>query len=206
MKFINGLVSVSFRELSADEIIRITKDTGLCAIEWGGDIHVPTGDLETAERVKKATNISNLLIPEYGSYYRIGRSEAAIGDAVARSARALGTKAVRLWAFDKSLSDSSQEEYLNAVGDAQRLCDKYSDLIFCLECHNRTLTEDYRDALKFLNDVGRNNLQMFWQPNQYRDHQYNIEALKALLPYIHSVHVFSWEGDKKLPLEAHSDR
>ena len=99
MKFISGLVSVSFRELSAIEIIRITKDTGLCAIEWGGDVHVPAGDLETAERVKTATYESCLSIPEYGSYYRIGRSEAAMGDAVARSAQALGTKVIRLWAF-----------------------------------------------------------------------------------------------------------
>ena len=42
---------------------------------------------------------------------------------------------------------------------------------------------------------------MFWQPNQYRDLSYNLDALKALLPYVESVHVFSWDREKKFPLD-----
>ena len=36
-----GLVSVSFRGLSPEEIIRIAKDAGLSRIEWGSDVHAP---------------------------------------------------------------------------------------------------------------------------------------------------------------------
>ena len=206
MEFISGLVSVSFRGLSTEEIINITKNAGLKAIEWGGDIHVPAGKIKVAEEVKKATANANLFIPEYGSYYTLGKSDTALREKVTSSARALGTSTVRLWAFDKNRQNSTDEEYARVINDAHELCDKNRDLIFCLECHNRTLTEDFCDAVTFIKDVGRENLKMFWQPNQFRDHEYNMKALNSLLPYIHSVHVFSWEKEKKLPLDAHEDR
>jgi 3-dehydroshikimate dehydratase len=47
-----GLVSVSFRKFSPEKIIEMVKNAGLCAIEWGGDVHVPHGDVELARKVK----------------------------------------------------------------------------------------------------------------------------------------------------------
>jgi 3-dehydroshikimate dehydratase len=47
-----GLVSISFRPLSVEELIRLVTDVGLEGIEWGGDKHVPHGDLDTARRVR----------------------------------------------------------------------------------------------------------------------------------------------------------
>ena len=41
-----GLVSISFRSLSVDEIIDLVKDAGLEAIEWGRDVHAPCDDVE----------------------------------------------------------------------------------------------------------------------------------------------------------------
>lgn len=206
MEFISGLVSVSFRGLSPESIIEITKSSHLRAIEWGGDIHVPAGNIELAKSVRSKTEAAGLCVCEYGSYYRLGKSDRSLKEHVIASARALGADKVRLWAFDKNRSSTTDEEYRSIVQDAQEICDMGKDLIFCLECHNNTLTEDHRDTLEFLKDVGRDNLRMFWQPNQFRDHEYNLDSLSKLLPYVHSVHVFSWEKDKKLPLEAHEDR
>ena len=206
MEFISGLVSVSFRRLSVDEIIRITKLSGLSAIEWGGDIHSPAGNLEIAHATGDATRRAGLFIPEYGSYLTLGKSDAEYSRDVVRSARALGTNTVRIWAFDKNRQNTSPEEYSKVVDHARMLCDENSDFTFCLECHNRTLTENYRDAIAFIKDVDRENLGMFWQPNQFCTHEYNVEALTALLPYVRSVHVFAWEKEKKLPLEAHKSQ
>ena len=69
-----------------------------------------------------------------------------------------------------------------------------------LECHPDSLTEDYSSALKFINDVSRENLKMFWQPNQHRDLEYNLDAIKALLPYTVSVHTFFWDEANRYPL------
>ena len=47
-----GLVSVTFRQLPADEVVAVAAKAGLAAIEWGGDVHVPLGNLVTAKLVK----------------------------------------------------------------------------------------------------------------------------------------------------------
>ena len=47
---------------------------------------------------------------------------------------------------------------------------------------------------------------MFWQPNQFLSHEENMEACRALLPYIQRVHTFSWEGNGRYPLADHADR
>ena len=45
-----GLVSVTFRKLEPAEIVDLVKQAGLQGIEWGGDIHVPHGDIQRAKR------------------------------------------------------------------------------------------------------------------------------------------------------------
>ena len=210
MTFIPGLVSISFRNLKPKEIIQACRESGLKAIEWGGDVHVPAGQIDAASTVRDATDKAELGMPEYGSYYRIGQSDPAEIEGVVRSAKALDAAVIRVWAYCKNRQDCSAEEYENAVRDAKRICDAFPGMTFCLECHNNTLTEDYHDALRFLEDVDRPSLNMFWQPNQFRTHAYNLEACAALLPYIRAVHVFSWEGtDGKnvmFPLEHHAKR
>jgi len=210
MKFIPGLVSISFRELTPEILIQISKDNDLQAIEWGGDVHVPAGDIATAMKVAEAMKEAGLTTTEYGSYYEIGQSNPSDIDGVIACAKALGTDIVRVWAYVKNYSDCTPEEYANAVADAKRICDLAPYLQFGLECHNWTLTEDYHDALRYLHDVDRPNFKMFWQPNQFRTHAYNIEACAALLPYIVAVHVFSWEGANKettfYPLDYHTER
>lgn len=44
-----GLVSVSFRNHSAKEIIQAAKDAGLTCIEWGSDVHAPYDDKKSSE-------------------------------------------------------------------------------------------------------------------------------------------------------------
>ena len=41
-----GLVSVTFRDKTPAEIVSEVKKAGLDAIEWGGDVHVPHGDVK----------------------------------------------------------------------------------------------------------------------------------------------------------------
>ena len=52
--FKTGVVSVSFRQLSVDEVISYTKAAGLLAIEWGSDVHAPYTDMERIEYIAKA--------------------------------------------------------------------------------------------------------------------------------------------------------
>ncbi len=201
-----GLVSISFRGLSCEELLRATREAGLASMEWGGDVHVPAGNLAAAERAKRLTADAGITAYSYGSYYKIGVSPREDFAAVLASASALGTDIIRAWAYDHGSADTEGAAYRAVVEDARRICDMAKGKTICLECHNNTLTDDYHAALRFLRDVDRENLASYWQPNQYRDHAYNLASAEALAPYCRSVHVFSWEGDTRLPLVAHADR
>lgn len=94
----------------------------------------------------------------------------------------------------------SREDYERCVKDAQRICDEAKDMTVALECHPGGLTDEYHTALAFIKDVDRANLKMMWQPNQHRPLDYNLDAIRALLPYIVGVHVFFWKRKERLPL------
>ena len=133
MRFIPGLVSISFRALSVGDIIGITTCAGLEAVEWGSDVHVPAGDIAAAEAAKKKTGAAGLSMPEYGSYYVLGSGEDI--EKTVTSARILGITNVRIWAGNTSASEMSPEVYAKVVDDAKRICGRYPDIRFCLECH-----------------------------------------------------------------------
>lgn len=67
-----GLVSITFRNLKVEEIIDLVVKAGLDAIEWGGDIHVPHGDIKKACKVARLMKKADLEMAAYGSYYRVG--------------------------------------------------------------------------------------------------------------------------------------
>ena len=201
-----GIVSISFRDRTPEEILAAASEAGLDAVEWGGDVHVPHGDLSTAELVRELTAAKGIETVEYGSYYAIGKSDPALFDAILNTARELGTSVIRVWAHQGKSSDTfTEEEYRACVADAKRICTAAGDITVALECHPNTLTDEYHTELKFIRDVGCDNLKTFWQPNQHRPLEYNLDSIRALLPYIVSVHVYSWKRKQRLPLEALED-
>ena len=48
-----GLVSISFRKLSPEEIIKGCAEAGLDCIEWGSDIHAPCTDLDRVREIAR---------------------------------------------------------------------------------------------------------------------------------------------------------
>lgn len=192
-----GLVSISFRSKSVEEIARAAWESGLEAVEWGGDVHVPHGDIEAAHYARETCKKYGLKIVHYGSYYKMGYSNPELFDAVLASAKALGAPTIRVWAGLGIHPDTlPKEDYKRIVEDAKRICDMAKGIIIATECHSDSITEHYEYAMKFFKDVDRENLKTFWQPNQHHGSEYDLLAAKALLPYVVGVHVFNWEGDK----------
>ena len=72
--------------------------------------------------------------------------------------------------------------------------------MLCMECHNNTLTDTKESALALMEAVHSPAFRMYWQPNQYRTEEENIQYLDMLNPYITHIHVFQWKGDKRYPL------
>jgi hypothetical protein len=52
---IPGLVSITFRKLAPAEIITLVRQADLQAIEWGGDVHVPHGNVRQVREVPRLT-------------------------------------------------------------------------------------------------------------------------------------------------------
>jgi sugar phosphate isomerase/epimerase len=189
-----GLTSVTFRQLGWREVIRVARDCGLDGIEWGGDIHVPPGDVLHAQKVYQDTVDAGLAVLSYGSYYRLG-GDAPFGS-VLETALALHTKIIRVWAgTDLDL----------AAEDAKRIADlaKPHDITVAFEYHRNTLTETSESALALLQAIARENVKTYWQPNPELTHAKRLAELAAIRPYLEYMHVFHWtRRGRRLPLEA----
>ena len=68
--FFPGLVSVSFRGLSPEEIIELCRQNGLYGIEWGSDVHLPVRDIKKAEKISKECKAFGIDTFAYGSSFR----------------------------------------------------------------------------------------------------------------------------------------
>ena len=107
--FRTGLTSVTFRQKSIDQIISITRQAGLTGIEWGGDIHLPPGEIQLAAETAKKTHAARLEVLSYGSYYHGGETEDF--QAVLATAKALGAPVIRVWAGHSTYEESTPEEF-----------------------------------------------------------------------------------------------
>ena len=209
-----GLVSISFRGKTIKELIKATKESGLEYIEWGGDVHIPMGNVKLARQVRRQMNGAGLKVASYGSYfgiiYHCDEKFPLPFKKVLKTAKALGAKTVRVWLgwprcgckLGKGVY-LCERQFKKNVAITKTLCNqaKKFGITLSIECHFATLSDDYHDTLRFLDEVGCDNLKLNWQPNHAKSFEYNIEALKALLPYVTNVHVFNWnEKAEKFPL------
>ncbi len=199
--FKSGVVSVSFRPNSAEEIIEAAKNANLSLIEWGSDVHAPAGDVALAEKIKADSEAFGIKTVSYGSYFRVGVTPNDEFPKYLESAKALGSSVIRIWAY-RSVKATEGEEWEKVVADAKEICkmaEPYGIKV-CLECHNGSITEDYNTALAFLKAVDHKLFGMYWQPNQLKSLEYNIEAAKALAAYVSCLHVFHFIDNVKAPL------
>lgn len=200
-----GLVSISFRGYTPQEIATEAARCGLGTIEWGGDVHVPAGDTATAEAVRALTLEAGLTPCTYGSYYRLGAMQEEDAAKVAACANVLGSRVVRVWGGVKGSADLTDDEYRALVAAARSFCRELKDFTVALECHMNTVTDDYTQSLRFLHDVAEDNLAMYWQPHQFKTTEYNLQAAKALAPFVKNVHVFHWRERNRYPLAGEID-
>ncbi len=190
-----GLCSVTFRKLSVQEIIALVIEAKLECIEWGGDIHVPHGDVQKASEVKQLMQVADLKTAAYGSYYRVGEREAELSFAsVLATAKALGAPSIRVWPGTKGSSEASESYFEEVVKDARRIADLAApeNISISFEFHGNTLTDTNEATLSLLNACNHPNLYSFWQPPHFRSQAYRAEGLKAVLAKLTNIHMFYW--------------
>ena len=194
-----GLVSVTFRQLSCGDVAGLCVENGLEYIEWGGDIHVPSGDLKKAREVSELCRAKGLHVCGYGSYYNAADDISAFYP-VLETAKELQPDYVRIWAGRSRFYDGyAAENIKKAVSLA-----KEAGIRVSLECHRGTMTEDPELAPALARSTG---CRLHFQPNPDVGFEDNLAALTLASPYLCAVHVFAWDkGDIRLPLSSHEDQ
>jgi sugar phosphate isomerase/epimerase len=191
-----GVVSITFRKLTVEQIIELTKSSGLQYIEWGGDLHVPHGDIERARRVGDLTRSAGFEISAYGSYYKVGHSESEglSFQAVLDSAVAIKAQVIRVWAGAKE-DQQADDAYRSIIASESRriagmAADK--DIKVAFEYHMGTLTNTGQSCRDLLEVIDHPNVFVFWQPIYGIGPAGNCEQMQRVKPWIIAVHVFHW--------------
>ncbi len=193
----DGLVSVTFRKLSVDEVIKACENAQVGCIEWGGDVHVPHGDVALAERVAKMCLNVGIEIVSYGSYYRAAYSEKHENlnfKAVLDTALALGAGTVRTWAgwlIDSAEADDNNQRK-EIVDDLLRIGAMATEqnVDIGIEFHNGTLTDCNESALRLRGELGEeSNIKYYWQPKLDYSYESCVAGIRMLFPKISNIHV-----------------
>lgn len=194
-KLDTGLVSVTFRQLAAREVIDLVGQAGLTGIEWGGDIHVPHGDLATARLVGQQTVAAGLQVAAYGSYYRVSHTETGPFAAVLATAVELGAPVIRVWAGHQASAQADEAYWQAVVDDSRRLADQAAavGITIAYEFHANTLTDSSATAHTLLERVAHPNVKAYWQPPRGACVADNLAGIETLAPWLHNIHLFQWE-------------
>jgi 3-dehydroshikimate dehydratase len=189
-----GLVSVSFRKLSVQEVVAATAAANLQGIEWGGDIHVPHGNLEAAQLAGELTRDAGLSVLAYGSYLRLGAHNNPSPDELISTAVALGAPTIRVWAGQKASADCSEPEREMINQSALSLANlaQQAGLTICYEFHASTLTDETASAQRLFQDTRHPAIQTLWQPPNGKSDSDCLDSLEVSLPILRNLHVFHW--------------
>lgn len=190
----SGLVSVTFRNRTPEEICGLCVRAGLRAVEWGGDVHVPAGDVDTAMRVREMCARSGLEICAYGSYFRVGDAIEEFSKNLV-TARALGAPLVRVWCGRRGAAQADGEYRRRIVGELRKACrlaEEYGVLV-APEFHGGTLTDDPDSVRRLMDETSDvENLRFYWQPRWDWDEETRLETLRTVLPRLAHIHTFTW--------------
>ena len=204
MKYNLGLVSVSFRGHTPEEILTAMNACGLSFVEWGSDVHCPP---EKAAEIAALQAQYGVRCSSYGTYFRLGVSPTEELQCYIDAAKALGTHVLRLWCGDQNSEDYTADEKAALFArckEAAAIAES-NGVTLCMECHNKTYTNRKEAALELMQAVNSKHFRMYWQPNQFRSETENLAYAQLLAPYTVNIHVFNWVGKEKYPLRPAED-
>lgn len=197
-----GLVSISFRGHSPEQILTAMKESGLYCIEWGSDVHAPKDDTEKLKEIVVLQEKYGIKCCSYGTYFRLGETPIEELESYVKAAKILGTDILRLWCGNKNSEEYTAEEkeaLFTECKKAARIAEKHN-VKLCMECHNWTYTNTKETALELIKTVNSPAFLMYWQPNQFKSSEENLRYAELLSEYTEHIHVFNWTEKERLPL------
>jgi sugar phosphate isomerase/epimerase len=196
----SGIVSITFKKKKAAEVIDLSVKAGLRGIEWSENYHINPGDISGAAFLKRKTEEAGLKIVSYGSYFRAGAEENYADSFKERldTAAALGTPAMRIWAWNKGSASASEEDYKKVADESSRAADMASSYGIKLgfEWHRDTLTDTNESAIKLLDMANNKNLYCYWQPTPEIHESQRIQGLRLLGRRLLNIHAYYWDDNR----------
>jgi len=191
-----GLSSVSYRNAAPKTVIELTRQAALGGIEWTADTHAPHGDLKRAETLMMATLRAGLTVTSYGSFYRLGRDDAArTGFAsVLETARRLQAPAIRVWA---PAGDAASLDALASEGAALAEKSGKHGITLCVEPHEKSVVGRYRLLAELLRKADNSFLKACWTRLPGEDS--GEDAARELAPHLALAHLRRWSGAAREP-------
>ena len=199
-----GLVSVSFRDRTPEEILQAMRQAGLTVIEWGSDIHAPCTDTTRLAEIATLQKEHGITCCSYGTYFKFGKTPLDELGHYITAAKMLGTDILRLWCGRKSGAEMNEQEKNTLLAEcraAAQIAEQHN-VTLCMECHQKTFTERVADAVWLIEEVNSPHFKMYWQPFQWQTVEENVQNAQKIAPFAAHVHVFNWKGEDKLPLAA----
>ena len=203
-----GVCTIAWRDqLPIFEIIETAARIGFDGIEvWGRPPHTPRPyNQEYVDRVRKALSDHGLEVSMFGSYVRAGMEnlKAEVKFAL-KMTKGLGTEICRIWAGDRG-TDTADEGYWSLVmRDLREICKagRREGVIFAMERHANTLTDEVDSALRLLNLVGEENLALNYQVMESHSTPEELKCEMRLLgEHIVNVHAFNFRrGEGERPI------
>ncbi|MBQ2956934.1 MAG: sugar phosphate isomerase/epimerase [Clostridia bacterium] len=195
---IPGLVSVTFRNKTPLEIVKLCNQANLSAIEWGGDVHVPPKGGNAAE-IRRMTADHGLTVSSYGSYYRVTQPMDDLRTCLDTAAE-LGTDVMRIWCGVKGSKDAEEER--KSIVDQLIQCAEEArarKITLALEYHGRTLTDDRSSVQRLMKETACvfDALKFYWQPRFDWSEKEILASLDDVRPLLSHLHVFTWLYDGK---------
>jgi 3-dehydroshikimate dehydratase len=200
-----GIVSATFRDKTADDILQASSACGLKAIEWSEHAHVFPGDEEGADHLYRKTIACGLQVAAYGSYFRLLEKEHP--EQVFResliSAKALHAPINRIWAGTLSSSEATSEYRARLAKEAKLISEMATGegIKVALEWHRGTLTDTNESAILLLDEAAHPNLFCLWQPTPGLSLKYRCDGLSKLAARnkLLNIHTYYWKEDIRRP-------
>jgi len=201
-----GLISVTFRNKTTEEVVSLALKAGLKGIEWGGDIHVPVGNINRAAKVSGLTRDAGLKVSAYGSYYTVGKShdEGIRFADVLDTAEALNAPLIRIWAGEKGSRESTPGYRRKVLEETREIADEAGrkGIGLAFEFHENTLNDTYEACCELLTDMDHPGINTLWQPVHGAGPVINGAGIDMIRQWITGVHIFHWwpKAEMRLPL------
>lgn len=200
-----GLCSITYRRLTAEQVIAEAVRAGLEVIEWGSDVHVPPHDLDRVRDIRERTREAGLAVCSYGSYFEAGVHSDAEFVEIAIAAAELGAPRVRVWPGIHASHEVDADERAQVVRSLTAAADAATGLglELALEFHEDSLTDTSESTLHLLDEIDRPNVSTYWQAPLALSDTEALEGLSMIAHRVSAIHVFAWDADGKRHPLAH---